>query len=292
MRLKLIFVAALAPLILFSAACKKPFTEKDILDQLDAPFIDLNRQRTYNDFVSHNYDSRSVTYTFQLDLEHGYCLTAGSRIHLYADSTRWAIVFEKSGYENRGSDAEIELDYFGNCFTQTVKHYDGYTYYSNSNSVVLISGDDYEKIRNRTGKDMDTFERLSPDANEVVVQGRRIKIEHDTTKYAKAGINLNSADNPKHLIGYGDLVRYLNETEPFLLQPMESEIRKYISADLPKLMTIDKFHFASIYDKKNLPSKQEMYQLIAKVLVLRDSSLWKPTLKANNHWANWDSGNL
>lgn len=58
------------------------FTQKDILDYLEATDQEI--------------------YHFFIDLEHPYFFTAGSRLTLYADDKRWAIVFEKSGYANRG----------------------------------------------------------------------------------------------------------------------------------------------------------------------------------------------
>lgn len=54
-------------------------------------------------------------YCFFMDLGHGYLYTANSRLTLYADEGRWAIVFEKSGYANRGGRIELELNFFGNC---------------------------------------------------------------------------------------------------------------------------------------------------------------------------------
>ena len=57
-------------------------------------------------------------------------------------------------------------------------------------------------------------------------------------------------------------------------------------------MTIDEFHFVSAYEKTNPPSHQETYKLLAKILVTRDTTNWKPTQKANNSWKNWESGNL
>ena len=80
---------------------KMGFTETEKLEQLDLAF---------NGVPSKYYPAgrnEDIKYNFFLDLEHGYCETAGNRIHLYADSTRWAIVFEKSGYQNRGTSAEI-----------------------------------------------------------------------------------------------------------------------------------------------------------------------------------------
>jgi len=57
-------------------------------------------------------------------------------------------------------------------------------------------------------------------------------------------------------------------------------------------MTIDEFHFVSVYQKSNPPSQQETYKLLAKILVTRDTANWKPTQKPNNSWKNWESGNL
>ena len=49
---------------------------------------------------------------FFMELDHGYFHTANSRLTLYADNTRWAIVFEKNGYANRGYRIEVETHYF------------------------------------------------------------------------------------------------------------------------------------------------------------------------------------
>jgi hypothetical protein len=57
-------------------------------------------------------------------------------------------------------------------------------------------------------------------------------------------------------------------------------------------MTINEFHFVSAYNKSKPPSIQETYKLIAKVLLTKDTTNWKPTEKPNNHWTNWESGNL
>lgn len=95
------------------------YTEHDILNELDGAF---------HSEISKYYpkgNSNDIKYIFFLDLEHGYCEAAGSRIHLYADSVNWAIVFEKSGYQNRGNYADIELDYVGNCIKYITDEFDG-----------------------------------------------------------------------------------------------------------------------------------------------------------------------
>ena len=284
--MKLITISFLLLISSFFNICKpvqkyKGFTESDILHELDLGFKGIP-----SDYfpAGRNVD---IKYNFFLDLEHGYCVTAGSRIHVYADSIRWAIVFEKSGYQNRGGDAEIELDYFGNCVNYPVDKYPLRNYITNAGRVDLITGEEYDRIKDTAG-----FELISAKAAYVNIRGIKVPIEHDVAKYRRLGIKLDSTDNPNHLIGYADIVRYLNETNPGLISAKENEIRTNIPHDLPKLMAIDKFHFESVYTNKKLPSEQETYRLLAKILLKRDTSLWKPTLKANNHWSNWVSGNL
>ncbi|MBK9449871.1 MAG: hypothetical protein IPN95_10820 [Bacteroidetes bacterium] len=87
----------------FNGGKEMAFDEKEILGELDLAF---------NGTPSKYFPAgqpEDIKYNFFLDLEHGYCETAGNRIHLYADSTRWVIVFEKSGYQNRGTSAEIGI---------------------------------------------------------------------------------------------------------------------------------------------------------------------------------------
>ena len=262
------------------------FSEKEILDKLDLAFRGIPAA----DYPAGR--PQDIKYNFFLDLEHGYCETAGSRIHVYADKNRWAIVFEKCGYQNRGGRAEIELHYAGNCIDYPVDKYEERDYITNTSSVILITSEEYERIRNKQGEGLEDFELISPDVTHLNIHGQQVAINHDTTRYAALGIHPREHDNPQKLIGFGGIVRYFSDTNPSLVSATDQEIRQHIPMDIPKLMTLDKFHFVSAYDKNNPPSTQETYQLIAKILVTGDTSLWKPTLKPNNHWSNWKSGNL
>ncbi len=262
------------------------FNETEILEQLDLAF---------NGEPSKYYPSglpEDIKYNFFLDLEHGYCETAGNRIHLYADSTRWIVVFEKSGYQNRGTSAEIELDYIGNCVDYPVDKYPERNYITNANNIILIDPTEFERIENKDGEEMETFELIGQNIKEIKIRDNGVKFDNDHKNYEKLGIDIRDYDNPKNLIGFGDFIRYLHETNPSLISATEEEIRKHIPKDIPKLMTIDEFHFVSPYDKTNPPSQQETYQLIAKILTTKNITNWKPTQKPNNSWKNWESGHL
>ncbi|WP_131368670.1 DUF7003 family protein [Chryseobacterium luteum] len=259
------------------------YTENEILEQLDLAF--KGEPSKYYPKVR----PQDIKYNFFLDLEHGYCETAGNRIHLYADEKQWAIVFEKSGYQNRATRAEIELDYIGNCIEYPVDKYPERNYITNANNIVLIDSDEYARIENKqAGNDLETFELIDENTKEIKVRNKLIPFNNNYKDYEKIGIELRDYDNPKKLIGFGDLIRYFNEINPSLISASEEEIKKYIPKNLKKLMTIDEFH----YDPSTSPSKQETYKLISKILVTKNTSYWKPSLESNNNWKNWESGNL
>lgn len=289
--MKVAFIISLFFAIIFLSMTTKNshtagFTEKEILKQLDLAF-----QGTPSEYYPQG-EKGDIKYNFFLDLEHGYFYTAGNRIHLYADANRWAIVFEKNGYANRGGDAEIELDYIGNCIHYPVDKYPERNYITNTSRMILITGEEYERIQNKSGSEMEQFELVDPSANYVVVRGHKVMIEHNKKNYAHFGIEPRNFDNPKNLTSFEGLVRYLTETEPSIMNATKDDIKAHLPGDLPEITTIDKFHFESVYQKNSLPSDQETYQLIAKVLVTRNPDFWKPKSKPNNHWSNWESGNL
>jgi len=279
-------IAILLTLIFYNKQTRESqmiYTENEILKQLDL---------AYKQEPSEYYPkvrSQDIKYNFFLDLEHGYFETAGSRIHLYANENQWAIVFEKSGYQNRATRAEIELDYIGNCINYPVDRFPDRNYISNVSSIVLIDSNEYVRIENKNGTtDVENFELIANDIKEIKVRGKLIPFNNNYKDYERVGINIRDYNNPKKLIGFGDLIRFYHETNPILVSASEDEIKKYIPKDLKRLMVIDEFH----YDPDILPSKQEVYKLISKILITKDTSYWKPTLQSNNSWKNWESGNL
>lgn len=227
------------------------FNETEILEQLDLAF---------NGIPSKYYPTgqpEDIKYNFFLDLEHGYCETAGNRIHLYADSTRWVVVFEKNGYQNRGNSAEIEINYVGNCINYPIDKYPERNYITNTSNIILIDPTEFERIENKDGEEMETFELIGKNIKEIKVRDQFVPFDNDYKNYDKVGIDVLDDDNPQNLISFADFIRYLHETNPKLISATEDEIRKHIPKDLPKLMTINEFYFVSIYDKTNLPSRQE-----------------------------------
>jgi len=240
-------------------------TKKEILDDLD----------------------NNAIYEFFLDLEHGYFYTASSRINLFADENRWAIVFEKSAFGNRTGRAEIELNYFGNCLVNQPRAGMDDLFILNTNWVTLIDNDKFDEIA-------DGFELVSKNVNTVNIRGNEVKIEHDIAKYEERGIFIQDIENPNKQIDFPALVRYLAEEYADLFRATKDELTVFLPKDLPFLMKIDEWYHTPIqfYDGPP-PSSNETFNLIAEILVSKDIGLWKPCLKPNNNWRNWpNAGSL
>jgi len=255
---------------------KATFTQQDILHNLESPDLE--------------------DYHFFINLEHPYFFTASSRLTLFADKKRWAIVFEKSGYANRGFRGEIELSYFGNCLRNLKDGEDNST--SNMKTIVLIDNKEMERI------EAGNFELVGKNINTIKVRDSLFSITNDRRFYTQQGIHdtVYDHDNEEHLVDIPTLIRYLSEQHPAAFRATNEELRTCLPIDLPKLMTIDNWHHESfdvlpayalngirngyeIYGKK--PSDYETYRMIANVLATRDTTKWKPTLKPNNNWRNW-----
>ncbi|KXX66488.1 hypothetical protein [Flammeovirga sp. SJP92] len=259
------------------------FTEKEILQELDLAFHQVSM---YN-----HGRIGDIKYNFFLDLEHGYCVSAGSRIHLYADSARWALVFERNGYHNRGFYTNIELNYFGNCIDYPKADGSNSNDITNTSDIILIETSEFQRIENKEGEEMENFELIGKDIQEIKIRDQFVPFNNNHEDYEKVGIEIRKEDNPDHLIGFGDLIRYLHETNSSIIKATENDILKHIPNDIPKLMTIEEFHFESVYEETP-PSQQETYKLLAKILITKDTSNWAPIEEPNNSWKNWESGNL
>lgn len=243
-----------------------------------------NDSFTQNDILKNLASSGKETYHFFIDLEHPYFYTAGSRLTLYADENRWAIVFEKSGYANRGLRGEIEFAYFGNCLINLWDKEWNTT--SNMQTVTLITNDEIDRIVS------DSLYFILPDIKQAKVRDSFLTVEQDKSVYRKMNI-VNPVYQEEKLIDLPSLIRYLDEKNPSLFRATDTERRMCLPADLPKIMEIDQWHHKSYYPHGSSttrgvnPASYETYRMIADVLVTRDSSKWKPALKPNNDWRNW-----
>jgi len=242
---------------------KTSFTRREILDDLD--------------------DSNGGAYKAFPDFEILY--NSGSRISLFADKSKWVIAFEITIF-NDGSYLN-QVTYFGNCLKNLDKAGYNEQFICNTKWYTILDGTEFEKIQ-------DGFELVSNTSDSIKIRGSVLKIEHDILKYTQKGIEIFDYNNPKKLIDFLSLLRYLSSEHPVLFKATDAELYTCIPGNLPKLLTIDKFHFETYFNQPDYggphgitPSSYETFQQIADVLVTLDPKKWKPTLKPNNDWQSW-----
>jgi hypothetical protein len=230
---------------------------------------------------------------FFMELGHGYFHTANSRLSLFADESRWAIVFEKSGYANRARRIELELNYFGNCLHSLEPGGSHGQFFYNARRVELVSAEALNEV------EID-FELIAPETREIQVRDTVVALPDSPQRYAKWFPEADPEnDDP---VGFDQLGIYLAFEYEALCRATDAELRQCIPQDLPFLMHIQEWQHRYYYylengDHRELlgdrPSSYETYRMVAEVLANRDPSRWRPTLPANNHWKFWpDAGTL
>ena len=212
-----------------------------------------------------------------------------SRITLFADSTRWAIVFETT---DLGEYGELVLYTFGNCLVNQSKEGLHGQFLSNVSFFRIVSSDSYNQIVDANDTSLGLIRK---DVKSVMVRNQQLPVEQNIEKYNAKGIFIRDYSNPQNLIDYPSLVRYLEEANKDLFRATDIELRQLLPKDLPKLFVIDEWHHIDYHDPQDgvnmpygdKPSTQESYQLMADILVSKDTGKWKPTLPPKNHWKYW-----
>lgn len=101
------------------------------------------------------------------------------------------------------------------------------------------------------------------------------------------------------------MIRYLDEEHPGLFRATDKELRTCLPPDLREIMCIDKWHHEEYHGYADgpffdevvpanfekyagkSPHHYETYNMIADILISKDSTKWKPSLKPNSDWRNW-----
>lgn len=239
---------------MFGLMKKQDYSAQEILTQLD---------RCAEDF------------TFPM-LDNGYIYPIHSKLSAYRDEKRWVLIIEVIGFNYRGgghNGIDNCLHIFGNC----IKSNPGT---DNANFLSITNN----------GSDFPTFdeayeESLNPAAKTMALRDKEILINHDREFYLNKGIEL--AESGKIMVW-----EFLRGLEPEFnkdFEATEEEIRERIPKDLPKIIELTEWHHPDCADSE-LPSNNETFQQIAKVLATGQKDFYRPTNPVNNHWKHWPDG--
>jgi hypothetical protein len=209
-------------------------------------------------------------------LDNGYIYPVDSRLSAYRDNKRWALIIEVVGfhYQAGGHDGINNcLHIFGNCL-----EFEPGTDNSNFLSMTDNSedGDPFDE---------EYMDSLNPEVKSLLFRGQKISISTDPEFYMQKEIELE--DPPKIMIW--EFLRAINGDYKEQFLATEDEIRQRIPNDLPLILKLDVWHHNDLADGEK-PSRNEPFQMIAKVLETGNANLYTPTKEPNNHWRNWPDG--
>jgi hypothetical protein len=225
--------------------------------------------------ILNQLDQCANGYTFPM-LDNGYVYPAGTRLSAYRDDARWTIIIEIIGFNYRGgghNGITNCLHIFGNCLA-----YEPGT--QNENFLYITNDAENEQ----TFDDEENF-YLNPSSNNFLLRNKLTPLIHDIEKYRKAGISL---EDEKRINAF-EFLRLLDKEYHEHLVATQNEIRDRIPLDIPKILELrDWFHPDLINDE--LPSENETFKQISKVLETGNIEFYKPTKEPNTHWSNWPEG--
>ena len=220
-------------------------------------------------------DTCAEEFTFPM-LDNGYIYPVHSKLSAYRDEERWALIIEVIGFNYRagGHDGITNcLHIFGNCI-------DTKPGTDNANFLdITDNSSDFPTF------DEEYMESLNPEAKTMVLRDKEVIINHNREFYLNKGIELDERGK----IFVWEFLRGLEPEFNKEFEATEKEIRVRIPVDLAKIIELTEWYHPDCADSE-LPSKNETFKQIAKVLETGQTELYKPTTKPNNHCKNWPEG--
>ncbi|MFF3946241.1 DUF7003 family protein [Streptomyces sp. NPDC001902] len=191
------------------------------------------------------------------DLSNGYYYPVDARIHLFGDSTRWAMVAELLGYCPRAGNVTDVVHRFGNCLTRGEPGF----------------GEFLDRV--------DNMEEIALGDDEVYAGGVPVMVRGQALAVAApAGTPLE------------EVFRLLAPAHRALFLADDAELRAGVPDDLPVLLRLDEWHQPEDLGDVT-PGGCEAFRMMAEVLDSGDPSRYRPTLPPNTHWSHWpDAGTL
>lgn len=200
-------------------------------------------------------DDCAARFVFPM-LDNGYVFPVDSRLRVFRDQGRWAIVIECLGYSPRSGGLQNCLHLFGNCLKRAPGT-------ANEDFLFPIEGE---------LEDPENPEFLQSGVDCLKIRGKEIQIE--------AG-----QEARRHIDVFRDLVPDNRD----LLFATEEEIHARLPPDLPQVLQLEAWNHPDLSVGER-PSQSESFRQLAELLATGDLTRYRPTLDPNTHWSNWPDG--
>ncbi len=221
-------------------------------------------------------DECAEAFTFPT-LDNAYVYPADTRMTLFRDAKRWAIVIEVLGFNSHmGGTGGIDdaLYCFGNCLRRPpgISPDDTLRPVSDGDSGPLFDDDGITLHRGAT---------------DLRIRGCRVPLPRGPEHYLERQIVL---EIPPEIQGF-ELLRGLLPEHRNLLLATDDEIRARVPTDLPQILRLEEWSHPDI-SEGDMPAESPTFQALAKVLETGDVTLYRPRRKANTHWSSWPEGGV
>ena len=139
-------------------------------------------------------------------------------------------------------------------------------------------------------EDCNTFDEeeefyLNPDCKTFLLRDETTALIHGREKYSEAGIVLEDEEKIKAF----EFLRLLDKLFHEKLIASDDEIKTRIPADIPKILELQNWHHPDLINDE-LPSQNETFIQIAKILETGNPGLYQASHEPNTHWVNWPEG--
>lgn len=206
-------------------------------------------------------DDCAEAYTFPV-LDNAYVYPADTRMTLYRDEERWALVIEVLGFNSHmGGTEGIDnaLYCFGNCLRRPPG----------------ISPDDLLRLVS-DGDSGPLFEEphgtgIRKGATDLRIRGRLVPAPPSAEAF--------------------ELLRALVPGHRDQLLATDEELQSRLPADLPRLLRLDEWNHPDIAEG-DLPGESPTFKMLAQALETGNPGLYRPRRKPNTHWSNWPEGGI
>ena len=231
-------------------------------------------------------DKNSQNFRFPI-LDNGYLYLAASRLSLFRSATDWGMVIEVFGFSPRAALPDLMIYTFASTVDNrnspesytTLEAYQDYLTYNPYNEM-----HPYYPIEDDAWMDVDNPE-MTRFTGEYILRGKTYTMP-TAEDYQKSRIILEKSQ-PQTF----EFCRYLAETKRELVLATKDERSTNIPSDMKQILQLEDWHHPNLAEEE-LPSQNETFQQLAKVLETGDISHYTPTQKPNTHWSNWPEGGL
>lgn len=231
-------------------------------------------------------DDCAESFTFPM-LDNGYVYLANTRMSLFRSDTNWAIVIEVFGYSPRSGIPDTQIYTFSNKLHNRNSESDYVTKEAYQN---YLKNNPYNESRfifpidNEDWLDEEDPEKVKANSS-ISIRGNLIEY-FPIEVYKENGIELEESST-----WVFELTRLLAAIEKENVLAKDDERRISISPELEQVMLLDEWYHPNLIEGE-LPSSNETFQQLAKVLETGDLSNYKPSFKPNTAWKNWPEGGL